>query len=144
MGSLHLTAGSRGWGGRGGHLVNDVIIFYISLQTVELVQVHCPVYSWFVTKLQYTLHFIGGDLKMKSKVVGKIKWWQLSGIAQCLTRLSRWLVGLFVLFCFGNRRMSNIEHNILHCKYFWPFILFCFSWFSDWWHSKCSVRYLLC
>ena len=48
VGSLHLTAGSRGGGGGaggGGHLVNDVIIFYISLQTVELVQVHCPVYS---------------------------------------------------------------------------------------------------
>ena len=64
-----------------------------------------------------------------------------SGIAGCLTRLSRWLVGLFILFCFGNRRMLNIGHNIWHCKYFWPFIMFCFSWFSDWSHSKCSVRY---
>lgn len=31
VGSLHLTAGSL----RGGHLENDVIIFYISLQTLE-------------------------------------------------------------------------------------------------------------
>ena len=34
VGSLHLTAGSPAGGG--GHQENDVIIFYISLQTLEL------------------------------------------------------------------------------------------------------------